>query len=126
VDISDIDEIVRNYDFSKVGDVEYHKRFGEQANYFCLGLGSIDNLSNKILVRCLIVQNRLVNGVNKDYENALYDYSEGQQLCAFMKAGNYTYEQAQEVVNKALNGDRELLSRLQDLPYLNPKYRLKE
>ncbi|RIA81615.1 hypothetical protein C1645_744390 [Glomus cerebriforme] len=67
---------------------------------------------------------RLMNGANEDYENTLYDFCEGRQACSSMRAGDYTFEQAQEAVNKALTGDKELLKRLQDLPYLNPKYKL--
>jgi hypothetical protein len=38
----------------------------------------------------------------------------------------FTKTQYQKAVNKALSGDKELLSRLQDLPYLNPKYKFKD
>lgn len=31
----------------------------------------------------------------------------------------------QSLVNQVLNGDIKLLKKLQDLPYLNPKFRLK-
>jgi hypothetical protein len=51
-----------------------------------------------------------------------------QDLCC--KAMNPKYPEAsiyanrEKLVNQAINGDKELLSRLQDLPYLNPKYKL--
>ena len=36
------------------------------------------------------------------------------------------YSTREKLVNQAINGDEKLLSRLQDLPYLNPKYKLKD
>ena len=40
---------------------------------------ALDNLSNRILARMLIIQSRLVVGKIDDYEQALHEYCEGQQ-----------------------------------------------
>jgi len=36
------------------------------------------------------------------------------------------YSNRERLVNQAINGDQELLKRLQDLEYLNPKYKLEK
>jgi len=87
----------------------------------------LDNLANQILARCLIVQNRLYTGEKcEEYENHLFELAQDLRC----RAMNPKYPEAslysnrEKLVNQVLAGDKELLKRLQDLPYLNPKYKL--
>ncbi|KLL02996.1 MAG: hypothetical protein MRERV_58c010 [Mycoplasmataceae bacterium RV_VA103A] len=69
-DFSDLDDWVRNYDVSKIGDKEYHKICGEEMKieiYFP-DCSALDNLSNKIIARNLVIANRLTDGIDKEYE----------------------------------------------------------
>lgn len=140
IDTSDLDNWVKNYDWSKVGDIEYHKFCGSKvgiitergkAEWFtCLDYITLDNLGNKVIARKFIILSRLLidkkdfeAGKNELYEEKMNEYAEGYQMRnAMLPRGNWTPEQQQAVVNKALAGDIELLSRLQDLPYLNPEF----
>jgi hypothetical protein len=63
---------------------------------------------------------------NEEYEAYLMELAQDLRC----KSMNPKYPEAsiyanrEKLVNQALSGDKELLKRLQDLPYLNPKYKL--
>ncbi|RHZ36010.1 hypothetical protein [endosymbiont GvMRE of Glomus versiforme] len=131
IDISDLDNWVGNYDESKVGDVEYHKICGSKSEFILIDYYSISNLSKKVIARKLIILARLLNSRRvfrtrkfKEYEEKTNQLAEEEGMFCSMRSWEFwTNEEQQEAaVNEALNGDIELLSRLQDLPYLNPKF----
>jgi hypothetical protein len=47
------------------------------------------------------------------------ELAEGFQECSKMFPGNYTLAEAQAAVNKALAGDKTLLAKIADLPYIS-------
>ncbi|CAJ0924495.1 16469_t:CDS:2 [Entrophospora sp. SA101] len=88
--------------------------------------GELD-LTNTILARCLVIQNRLYEGKNIEYEKHLEYLAQQNLKCNAMNPKNPAaslYENRAKLVNQALTPDLELLKRLQDLPYLNPDYQL--
>ncbi|RHZ35296.1 hypothetical protein [endosymbiont GvMRE of Glomus versiforme] len=131
IDISDLDEWIFNYDFNKVGDFEYHKICGKERHFNCLDSVSIYNLGKKVTARNLIVLSRLLTdekefkkGKLKSYEKKINEFAE-RELSFFEEmtlSKNWTEEEKKEVVDKILSGDRELLERLQDLPYLSKEF----
>jgi len=139
VDTSDLDNWVANYDYSKVGDYDYHAICGGiNEKLFCtLEEKALDNLGNQVIARKYIILARLLTA-KEDlpklavYEENMNELAEGFQKCPVMvlpskKDGKeWTIEEQEIAVNKALSGDKELLSRLQDLPYLHPDYKFKE
>jgi len=81
VDISDLDNWVENYDTSRKGDLEYHKICGENAGFAELNWFSLRNLAQKIFTRCLVEQNRLLNGVCEEWEKKVNEQAERE--CSF-------------------------------------------
>ncbi|KLL01771.1 MAG: hypothetical protein MRERC_9c059 [Mycoplasmataceae bacterium RC_NB112A] len=72
IDVSDLDRRVYDYDWSKVGDIEYHKFYSDGVNeYICLDSQSLKDLALKILVRCIVVSNRLNYGIDEKKESDL-------------------------------------------------------
>ena len=96
----------------------------------------IDNLANQILSRCIIVANRLTHGVDKESEENIMKLGLEFQKCAKIPKPKIFSElpekQAQikleELVDQVLSGDKTLLQRLADLPYISQwvKEKLKE
>ncbi|CAI2185131.1 13960_t:CDS:2 [Funneliformis geosporum] len=91
----------------------------------------IDNLANQILVRCIIVANRLTHGVDKESEENIMSLAFMYQRCHAIPEPKIFSElprkeaenKLQELVNQALSGDQSLLQKLTDLPYLSQSYR---
>lgn len=79
----------------------------------------LDNLSNQILAHCIILSNRLSHGINKEEEEKIMElalsYQECQELEKYLKETDQN--KIKELVDKVLTGDKELLSRLQNLPW---------
>ncbi|RHZ37185.1 hypothetical protein [endosymbiont GvMRE of Glomus versiforme] len=156
IDTSDLDDWVENYDWNRIGDVEYHKFCGNKAGdrkwveqefgskyanfitiewFKCLDYKALDSLGDKVFARksivlkCLLIRKKKLEDdefkkVNKRWEEKRNLLAEG---CNLLSRGNpvirvWDIEQQEEVVDKALAGDIELLSRLQDLPYLKEEF----
>jgi|GEM_PF-6919996 len=83
----------------------------------------LDNLSNQILAYCIIVANRLVNGIDKIFERMVMTMAFGYQNCPdFLKLKLVQASNRQllmDKANQALAGDKELLQKLSDLPFVS-------
>ena len=134
VDTYDLDNWVENYDSSKIGDLNYHVICGRHGKFAYLDYTALDNLGNKVIARKSIILARLL--VEKEelpelaiYEEKMNELADDLQLCGSMnlpgKKDGTKWPQLEQwaVAGKALAGDKELLSRLQDLPYLHPDYK---
>ena len=134
--MNDLTEIAQQVNSESIKDKEFLKKFCSEEflsehplSYKSDIYWILDNLANQILARCLIVQNRLyTDEKDEEYEKHLIELAQDLQC----KAMNPKYPQAslysnrERLVNQAINGDQELLKRLQDLEYLNPKYKLEK
>jgi len=144
VDTYDLDNWVENYDSSKFGDSDYHAFCGgwkhgksdflRYGKFAYLDYAALDNLGNKVIARKHIILARLL--VEKEelaeltlYEENMNEMADAYQMCGIMnlpskKGGKeWTEKEKEAAVNKALAGDKDLLARLQDLPYLHPDYK---
>ena len=69
-----------------------------------------------------------MDGKDEEYEKYLIELAQDLR-CKSMNP-KYPeaslYENRKRLVQQALNGDKELLKRLQDLPYLKEEFRLKD
>ncbi|CAI2178382.1 2464_t:CDS:10 [Funneliformis geosporum] len=112
--------VIRNYDISQIGNAEYHKFMCEENPDLFPDTHSLDNLSNKIIARNLIIANRLADGVDKEYENWITSLgNQAGQCMAMNPKKGFTKTHYQEAVNEALSGDKSLLQKLTDLPYIS-------
>lgn len=135
IDNSDLDRWIENYDWSKVGDVEYHKFCGDKKNdcsspepYNNL-YDALLNLSSKATARESIIASRLLLIDWGDFEDNKFQNHEEevrkraekfQLFDSLHRPKTDLSEEQQQIINKALDGDIELLSRLQGLPYIAP------
>jgi len=89
----------------------------------------LDNLANQILARCIIAADRLTHGKDEEFEENVMSIAFDFQRCGAIPEPRETdQEKLEAVVDKALNGDKELLQKLADLPYIAEwvKEKLKE
>ena len=119
IDISDLDEIIESFDYNRWEDKEYQQELFGGKYKFPNIYTAFDNLSNRILARNLIVMSRLMDGTNETYEKAMNDLALGHQKCPGMIYKGHDEEKIVETINKALSGDKELLARIADLPYIS-------
>ena len=76
----------------------------EKGNYYLIS----DQLANTILARCLIIQNRLYEGKDEEYEKHLENLAQKRLKCYLMNPKNpeaSLYEGRKERVNKVIKGD---------------------
>jgi len=134
VDTYDLDNWVENYDSSKIGDLDYHAICGRHEGFAYLDYTALDNLGNKVIARKSIILARLL--VEKEelaeltlYEENMNELADDFQMCGSMnlpskKDGTWWPQLEQwAVAGKVSAGDKELLARLQDLPYSHPDYK---
>lgn len=108
------------FKFCRKDPSKFLKNFG--GNYYWI----LDQLANTILARCLVIQNRLYEGKDEEYEKHLEELAKDHFKCNLMNPKNpqaSLYKTREKLVQQALKGDIELLSRLQDLPYLKTEYK---
>ncbi|CAJ0855925.1 17299_t:CDS:2 [Entrophospora sp. SA101] len=126
IDIADLDQIIADYDYSRWGDQEYHNQlFGGNERFKNL-YTAFDNLANRVLARNIIVTNRLTHGEDKESEENIMKHAFDYQQCYKIPEPKIYSEmriieaekKLQAVVDQALTGDKELLSRIADLPYI--------
>jgi|SRR5215216_62717 len=87
----------------------------------------IDNLANQILARCIIVANRLTHGIDKESEENIMKLGLMYQKCHAIPKPKILSEfpkkeaeiKLEELVDQVLPGDKTLLQRLADLPYIS-------
>ncbi|CAJ0748911.1 23179_t:CDS:2 [Entrophospora sp. SA101] len=137
-DISDLKKYLEEYDFSRAGDIQYHKICGSKVTedkftmhkkpidvkgkiiikpFEILDNTALDNLANKYLARCLIIQNRLIEGENKEYESEINDLAEGYQLCNYMEIRHSPLRLGQKVKEVLEGKDNNSLKSIVSLPY---------
>lgn len=79
----------------------------------------LDNLSNQLLARCLVVQSRLHFGKDIEYESNINRLSLEWQRCSDMKPKRIVhYRDTIGLAGKLLLGDKELISRVEDLDFI--------
>lgn len=131
ISIKDLKKLVDKVNETTIKDEKFLKRIapngkfkeGRDTYYWIL-----DQIANNILVRCLIVQNRLYEGKNEESEEyewkleRLVKKTEKKYKIIPKDSDDFSYERRKEKVEKVINGDLELLSKLQDLSYLAPKF----
>ena len=61
-----------------------------------------------------------MDGPNEVYEETMNDLALGYQKCFGMVYKGHDEEKIIATINKALSGDKELLARIADLPYISP------
>lgn len=71
---------------------------------------------------------RLTHGIDKEFEENIMSVAFMFQKCSSIPKPRAIQENNEQFLEEAakiaLNGNKIFLSRLQDLPYLNPKYKL--
>ncbi|CAG8805554.1 4376_t:CDS:2, partial [Racocetra persica] len=125
IDISDLNQLAAQVNEQTANDesflkqicpLEPEKFIRNEAGNFC---EILERIANRILARCLIVQNRLVWGKDEEYEREINRRSL-KYLFTFDKIapkhplGAYIPNR-QRLVKKVLAGDQELTDRLKDL-----------
>ncbi|CAG8602401.1 495_t:CDS:1, partial [Ambispora gerdemannii] len=79
-------------------------------------------IANSILARCLVIINRLYEGKDEKYEKYLEELAKKDLKCSFMNPKNpeaSLYQNREKLVNQALTGDKTLLAKIADLPYIS-------
>jgi len=89
IDISDLDNWIENYDFSRQGDKEYHKIMGQKFHGWkhldedyedCpdsaltvdeAGRATLSKMAQQVLARCYIQMNRLLHGEESEWEERM-------------------------------------------------------
>lgn len=132
VNVDNLTQLAYQLDENNWKDPEFMKKFGigkgriilldkTERNFKVYRI--LDNLANQILAYCIIVANRLVNGVDKIFERMVMTMAFGYQNCPdFLKLKLIQASNRQllmDKANQALAGDKELLQKLSDLPFVS-------
>jgi uncharacterized protein YlaN (UPF0358 family) len=132
VNVDNLTQLAYQLDENNWKDPEFMKKFGigkgriilldkTERNFKVYRI--LDNLANQILAYCIIVANRLVHGVDKIFEEMVMTMAFGYQRCSeFLKLKLVQKNNRQiliDRVNQALAGDKELLQKLSDLPFVS-------
>src|SRR6185503_21038953 len=132
VNVDNLTKLAYRLDENNWKDPEFMKKFGISMNDIVfLSVAErnfkvyriLDNLANQILAYCIIVANRLVNGIDKAFEEMVMDMAFGYQRCAEFLYLKLVQRNSLQILidkaNQALVGDKELLQKLSDLPFFN-------
>src|SRR5688572_27279216 len=113
----DLDSLANQLNKETTKDESFLKQFcnekivkGKKGKFYLI----LDCLANQLLARCLVVQNRLVQGKNEEYEKHLIEMAQKAE-CQTMNPQdpqNFLYKDRIERVKKVLAGDNELLKKL--------------
>lgn len=112
VDISDLDNFVLNYDFSREGNQDYHQIIGNGFTSL-LDEKALELLSQQVLARCLIKQNELIEGKNEDYEQKINGLSLQFQRASDMFVKSPLKAIQREVIRE-LAGEKDLTKEFQN------------
>jgi hypothetical protein len=111
VDISDFDDFIANYDYSREGEQDYHKVYC--GSFTSLNEFSLAHMSQQILARALIKQNELINGTDESYEAAINNFAS-----QFQKTGDfynqYPLSVLQRELTRQLLGEKDLVREFQE------------
>ena len=133
IDISDLNNLAEQVNKESIKDREFLKKIGNEKfvniaiewDYkgTCIYL-TLDQLANSILARCVITHNRLLNGKDEEWEKNINNLAYESFKCASInpkQPNTFFYKDRQELVKRVLENDPELLSKLEDLPFINWK-----
>lgn len=110
VDIKDMDDFITNYDFDREGNQEYHQIVG--GAFTSMTEFALQQLSQQVLARALIKQNRLVNGEDEPYEREINNLARQFQKVNSMH-NQYPLELVQRELQRELRGSKDLQKEFQ-------------